>query len=525
MKDRMKTMRSLFNYETTFGTESVQGTAGIVSIKNDEDSKIVFKVSNCIDYSIEHESVSLDTLNKLANFCPHFMYKFGSFDLPVSHHFFKNPSKQGIFEEPTQLMMTPVLFTEYISKFTFYHAIKTYDKNIYSSMLLQVFSALKISQQKSAFTHYDLHMDNILVRKGDPSVLHLYLYDKDELLVPTYGLTPVIIDMGSCHTSNHIRMFSNSDNYENGLQTTSFDRLADIHHLLLSTFSCLERYTEIGKQLMLKIAFMFYPLPVWKEKGWKILFNHLDKELKELIRKNSKLMNTSGSKDDRDDYQHLFSELFSDFISVLNGAITLPFQEMTLIEKDFDKFTKDLTHRFDSFFKHLHILINFSSVKSDQDCLYLLKEIINCAYNVRTIQSQAEKDKASNNLNLKLKLNLKDSEIRQLKVGDMIKSINELVPYIAAFYSHLEKQHNQFINETYKECPPSIDSFIDFFRQHIPCEVELTNKHNIYVFDTEKECMEIVNVQDLNLSEKELVQINKMTLRQKANYLRKLIQM
>jgi hypothetical protein len=120
---------------------------------------------------------------------------------------------------------------------------------------------------------------------------------------------------------------------------------------------------------------------------------------------------------------------------------------------------------------------------------------------------------------------LKDSEIRQLKVGDMIKSINELAPYMAAFYSHLEKQHNKFINETYKECPPSIDSFIDFFRQHIPCEVELTNKHNIYVFDTERECMETVSIQDLNLSEKELVQINKITLRQKANYLRKLIRL
>lgn len=530
IKDKMKTMRSLFNFETTFGTESVQGTAGIVSIKNkkDEDKsthKVVFKVSNCIDYSIEHESLSLDALNKIASFCPHFMYKFATLDLPVCSRFFKRPGKNGIFEEPDQFMLTPVLFTEYISKYTFYHSIKSYNKNIICSMLLQIFSALKISQEKCKFTHYDLHMDNILVREGNPNILHLYLYKNDELLVPTYGLTPVIIDMGSCHTNNQYRMFSNSDNYENGLQPTSFDSLADIHHLLLSTFSCLERYTEIGSKLMFKIALMFSSIPLWKEKGWKILHRELDKELKELIKTNSKLMNTSGSKEDREDYQHLFSELYSDFISILNASIPLPFKNISSYEGDYDKFKKELVQKFDTFFKYFHTLINFNSVKCDQDCLYVFKEVVDCAFALRVIKTQEEKDKIINKLLLRLKINnMKDTELRQLRIHDMMKSISELAPYISAFYLNLENDHNKFLEEAYTKCPTSIDYFINFFRQNIPCEVEITEQHEILVFDCEKEQMKKYSITEMGLTSNELDILNKMTLRKKANNIRKMIE-
>ena len=530
IKDKMKTMRTLFNFETIFGTESVQGTAGVVSIKPKKDysntlDKLVFKVSNCIDYSIEHESLSLDALNRLANYCPHFMYKFASIDLPVSSRFFKKPGKNGIFEDPDQYMLTPVLFTEYISKYTFYHAIKSYNKNIISSLLLQIFSALKISQQKCNFTHYDLHMDNILVREGDSNILHLYVYKDDELLVPTYGLTPVIIDMGSCHTNNQYRMFSNSDNYEHGLQPTSFDRLADIHHLLLSTFSCLERYTDIGKQLMFKIALMFSALPVWKEKGWKILFRQLDKELKELIKTSSKLLNTSGSKEDREDYQHLFSELYADFIPILNAAVPLPFKNMSSFKSDNDKFKKELLQKFDVFFKYFHTLINFNSIKSDQDCLYVFKEVVDCAYSFKSLRTQEEKDKAINKLLVRLKINnVKDTELRQLRINDMMKSITDLAPYISAFYMNLEDEHNQFLKEVYTKCPENLDCFIDFFRQNIPCEVDITSNHKILMFDSEKEKMTRISLKELDINSSELQALNKMSLRMKAKVLRKMIE-
>ena len=41
-KEKMKTMRTLCEYITTFGTDSVQGTAGIIQLKNDKKSKVYF---------------------------------------------------------------------------------------------------------------------------------------------------------------------------------------------------------------------------------------------------------------------------------------------------------------------------------------------------------------------------------------------------------------------------------------------------------------------------------------------------
>jgi len=526
IKDKMKFMRSLFNYESTFGTDSVQGTAGIVSTAKNENDKIVFKVSNCIDFSIEHESKALDKLNEIADFCPHFMYKFAEVDLPVCFNFFKSSKrgKHGIFQDSDLLCMTPVLFTEYLSKYTFYHAIKTYNKNIIGSMLLQILSALKISQKYADFTHYDLHMDNILVRECEADTFHMYIHGSDdELLVPTYGLIPVIIDMGSCHTNNQERLLSTIENYECGCQTTTFDKLADVHHLLLSTFDCLQKYMPVAENILFKIALSFYPLPVWTGKGWKILYHQLDKELRYCIQKNSKLLNVSGSEEDREDYNHLFKELFPDMLLILNGAISLPLVENKVLEKDeknFEKFEKELAAKFDKFFKHFHQLINLSSVKSDQDCLYLFKEIVNTSYNYRQ-GSKEEKEKAFSNMKLRLSLIMKETDMKKIKFFDFFNSINEFCPLISSFYKLLESEHNAVINQCYEKCPENVDYYIDFFRQQLPCEYELTQNSKIYMFDAENKTREYKTLSHLSLSQ--LEKLNKMNLKERAKTVRNIL--
>ena len=521
-KEKMKTMRSLCDYMTTFGTDSVQGTAGIIQLKDSKKSKVVFKVSNCVDFSIEHESIVLDQLNKIATFCPHFMYKFSEIELPVSSNYFSDKGKkgQGVLQDSKELCTTPILFTEFISKYTFYHAIKGYDKNVISSQLMQVLTALKISQIKCNFTHYDLHMDNILVKECDPNIINLYIIpDQDPILVPTYGIIPIIIDMGSAHSKGHKRMLSASENYECGLQATSFDRLADIHHLLLSTFSCLEKYIPLCEKLLFKLALMFHPLPVWKEKGWKILFHRLNKAVKYIVREKSKLIHT-GPKDDRETYSHIFEELFEDFLSILNGAIPLPFESNNLIEKDFVQFENQLVGKFDSFFKHFVQLLEFDSIKSDQDCLYALKEIVNISIKMNQPIAKDEKDKLLSHLRVKLLFVINDHEMKQLKMNDFIKSINELGNCIGSLYGYLESEHNNFINDVYKECPGDIIDFIDFFRHHMPPEFTFTKKTIVNVYDAKEETFRTVCFQT-KISDME--KFNKLSLKQKAIYLKELL--
>ena len=521
-KEKMKTMRALCEYIITFGTDSVQGTAGIIQLKDDNKSKVVFKVSNCVDFSIEHESIVLDQLNKIATFCPHFMYKFSEIELPVSSNYFSDKGKkgQGVLQDSKELCTTPILFTEFISKYTFYHAIKGYDKNVISSQLMQVLTALKISQIKCNFTHYDLHMDNILVKECDPNIVNLYIIpDHDPILVPTYGIIPIIIDMGSAHSKGHKRMLSASENYECGLQATSFDRLADVHHLLLSTFSCLEKYIPLCEKLLFKLALMFHPLPVWKEKGWKILFHRLNKAVKYIVREKSKLIH-SGPKDDRETYSHIFEELFEDFLSILNGAIPLPFENNNLIEKDFEQFENQLVGKFDSFFKHFVQLLEFDSIKSDQDCLYALKEIVNISIKMNQPISKDEKDKLLSHLRVKLLFVINDHEIKQLKMNDFIKSIHELGKSMGSLYGHLEAEHNDFINDVYKECPSDIIDFIDFFRHNMPPELTFTKKTIVNVYNAEEETFNTVPFQT-KISDVE--KFNKLSLKQKAIYLKELL--
>jgi len=522
-KDKLKTMRSLCQYLTTFGTDSVQGTAGIIQLKNDATNKVVFKVSNCVDFSIEHESIVLDQINKIANYCPHFMYKFAELDLPISSNYFTKEGKKGngVLQDPKTIATTPILFTEFISKYTFYHAIKGYDKNVISSLLIQVLTALKISQEKCNFTHYDLHMDNILVRECDPNTVHLYILpDGEVVFVPTYGLVPVIIDMGSAHSKGHKRMLSSSENYECGLQATSFDRLADVHHLLLSTFSCLEKYMPVCEKLMFKIGLMFYPLPVWKEKGWKILFHRLNKAVKYIIRDKSKLIHT-GHKDDRENYSHIFEELFEDFLSILNGAISLPFETNKIIETDSEKFEDLLISKFDVFFKHFVDMLETDSIKSDQDCLYVLKEIVNVAYKLNQPNTKEEKDKALSQLRVKLLFVINDHDLKKVKINEFIKSVHEFGKVIGSLYKLLEEEHNEFIEEVYEKCPSDITEFINFFRQNIPPECELSNNTIVHIYDAQQE--KFVEKR-LKITRKELEELNKMSLKNKGIFLHKVLQ-
>lgn len=516
LKEKMKTMREFFDYVCKFGTDSVQGTAGLISTKDIKDSKkIVFKVSNCIDFSIEHESNVLDKLNEISKYCPHFMFKYAEINLPISGSFFTKPDKKdGILKDSTTLSMTPVLFTEYLSKYTFYHAIKSYDKNVICSQLLQIFSALKFAQEKANLTHYDLHMDNILMRFCDTNDLNLYLFsdkEQDCLLVPTYGLVPVIIDMGSSHVKGQTRMLTSSDNYEDGLQSTSYDRLADVHHLLLSTFSCLEKYDPVFERMMFKIAMMFYPTPLWKERGWKNLKYNLTRITKYTIRRHSKIVNV-----DESIQKSVFDELFNDILSVLNGAISLPFKKQEIDEN----FEKKLTKKFEEFFLVFCKIIEFDSVKCDPDAIFILKEIVNACFSLRGCSDIMKRQQIINAMKNQVTTVLKETEFRKIRLNDIIQSIDELSIMLGSYYSYFEEQHNEIINACYKECPQSLDEIMTFFRQSIPCEFKLTANTNVCIYDKQHKtyCKK-----KLNLFDEDLETFNKLNLKEKGIFIRKLL--
>jgi hypothetical protein len=187
------------DFDDTFCKHGKQGLVGLFNPKkNKKEFKFVFKISQYINYLVQHEYTIMKGLNELAPYCPHFCKAFGTILCEVDPKVRKtgNPfeiiSKYPIEKE--------VLLTEYIDNSSnFYNYIKSdkiHDDVIYSSVK-QVLIAIAIAQKKKKFTHYDLHSFNILMKKCNKDLVFLYvLDDENQFCVPTHGHYPVIIDFG-----------------------------------------------------------------------------------------------------------------------------------------------------------------------------------------------------------------------------------------------------------------------------------------------------------------------------------------
>ena len=118
------------HFDDTFCKHGKQGLVGLFNPKkNKKDFKFVFKISQYINYLVQHEYTIMKGLNELAPYCPHFCKAFGTILCEVDPKVRKtgNPfeitSKYPIEKE--------VLLTEYIDNSSnFYNYIN--DETIYT---------------------------------------------------------------------------------------------------------------------------------------------------------------------------------------------------------------------------------------------------------------------------------------------------------------------------------------------------------------------------------------------------------
>ena len=299
---RIKRIRNVFQYQKTFNTDSVQGMAGIVNIdtgiaiKDLDDIKtnledddtinqpIVFKLSVEMNRSVEHEYHVLNKLNALRKYCPNFVATLGLLNGFVCRSFFeaKEPTSiKNVFEVKQNAVQTNYLLIEYVSDITFKHICKYADKSTVTGTILSVLCALQIAQNKLQFTHYDLHSDNILMRRVEEDSYFAYVINGKVVLYPTGGWYPVMIDMGSSYiqgTEDKPNRTSIS-HYHRGLQSTEFDVLGDVHHFVLSALSRLEKADETQSEDFCRhfrtmaghLMHMFRAANIWRHKGWKQL--------------------------------------------------------------------------------------------------------------------------------------------------------------------------------------------------------------------------------------------------------------
>lgn len=203
-KNKHKSWRKWLQFDQTFDKLGKQGLVGLlkptepVTDERGKELKYVFKISQYINYLVQHEYTVMKGLNDISPYCPHFCKAIGTLLCEIDPQARKkgNPflltTKHPIEKE--------ILLTEYVdNSCKFYNYIRSKkipDKVIYST-IKQVLMGIAIAQKKKQFTHYDLHSYNIMMKKCNKDVVFLYVIDEEnQFCVPTHGHYPVIIDFG-----------------------------------------------------------------------------------------------------------------------------------------------------------------------------------------------------------------------------------------------------------------------------------------------------------------------------------------
>ncbi len=450
-----------------FNTKGVQGIVGFVKIKR-TGKLIVFKTSIDINRSVEHESIVINSVNKLKEYCPHFVSSLGNLDIPISTKFILDSDNRDLFTFDNACLPRNILFLECVNKLQIYQLCKKCsDKHIISSQILQILMSLDILQTKRKITHYDLHIGNILIQKCEINSVFLYKHKNDYFLVPTFGFFPLIIDMGISYSpeTSHSPMYSNTDNYHRGFQTTVFDPLNDIHHVLLSLFYFIEVENDNYDHISNKIKLIFKHLPVLRKSGWKELPNNIIRLVTSQVRHECRKYKR----------YKLFVEYEKDVFELLNNLIILPLGEGN---------ETNLNGSFDIFMEELDKLIDIDDFDK-YDTLFILREVIWCINETRT----------TSNLNFKTLLQTRLSEVineninyNEIDYEKLIKSGIELGKTLSHIYHKLISDHMIYIKTKYDktQIKNPLDMFLYLSKNMTP-HFTLNKETIVYCWDIEDE--------------------------------------
>lgn len=384
-KNKNKQWQEWLTFEKILDKPGKQGIVGIFSIKNENDDKekkeinpkYLFKISQNINFLAMHEIIIMQGLDKITGYCPHFCKGIGIIKANIEpNRKTKNPlkitSKYSIEKE--------ILLCEFIensSKFYNYIRSSKISEYILYSIIKQVLMGINIAQKKTKFTHYDLHSNNIMIKKCNKNLVFLYkLDDENQFCVPTYGYYPIIIDYGFSYIENMNDgpLWTSLAHTDVGFMSDRFDWVADPKLFLISVSDEIKRYkgTKNAKKLRRIVKNIFHSLKIDTECGW----DNVD---------------SKGAVDyvlDFLDTCNKSSKIFEEYdyycLDIIQSLIILPLEEQkyTNIDKTFKIFLKEW------------VKIE-NEISNEFFNLYILKEIVNIARDVRPYYMEDEtKEKA-----------------------------------------------------------------------------------------------------------------------------------
>jgi tRNA A-37 threonylcarbamoyl transferase component Bud32 len=367
-RNKNKEWHTWLRVKSIFPRSGKQGLVGILeSKKTPQEARYVFKVSQYINYLVQHELTVMRALNDLGPFCPHFCKGIGGVLADVDP---KVRKEGNPFQITTKYPVEKeVLLMQYLDKTTkLYNYIRSsrISDAVLHSAIKQTLLATAIAQRKKKFTHYDLHSNNIMMKRCSKNLVFLYILDEqNQYCVPTHGHYPVIIDFGFSYAEslNDGPMWPSMGHTDIGFTSDRFDPVADPKLFLVTVSGELveKRPNKTNRRLRNIVKNVFAPLTIDWQSGWDqgVSESAADQVLKMIHDYNTE------------------SELFDKYdhfcIDIIQSLIVLPLQEQnySTINKSYKAFLNEF-------------------VKIERElgnpfyCLYVLKGIIDTAREVRS---------------------------------------------------------------------------------------------------------------------------------------------
>jgi len=393
-ENRNKPFKSWLNYENIFPNQGKQGIVGTMTTK-DKSNSVVFKISQDINYGIEHESIVMESLNDISGYNPHFCKSIGMIEAAVEPKYKKDQNPFSI--KSKYPVRKKLLLMEYLKNcYKLYNYIKSdISEDILYSTIKQVILSLIIAQNKLHFTHYDLHSCNVIMKKCSKDLVIMYRIDEDNAyVVPTYGYYPVIIDYGFSYVKNMQNgpLYPSLGHTKVGFNSFTYDMFSDAKLFLVTVADEIfeKRHSKESKKLKRVVYNMFKRLKIDWKSGWDGFENE---SASDYIGRLIKSFDVKSK---------LFDEYEFYCIDLIQSLIILPLERRSYsnMEKAYRSFIKEWNK----------IESNIASVYYN---LYILKSIVNCARLVRADY---------------LSLNTRDKAVKEFK-----RSVYSVIDEVTSF--------------------------------------------------------------------------------------------
>jgi hypothetical protein len=355
--------------EELFTKSGKQGNLGILRSRKEPEIRYVFKFSQYTDYLARHEYTVTKSLNNVGKYCPHFCKTIGIIKTKINPRFRKE--NKSPFDNCKNAIETEVLLMEVISES---HKLYSYIKNsesddvIYSA-IKQTLMATAIAQKTCKFTHYDLHSNNVLVRRCNPNVVFLYVFDEqNQYCVPSHGIYTTIIDYGFSYSDgmDGDYLWSSLAHTKIGFNSDRFDAFADPKLFLITVSGEMEDFGKNRKTRKLSnITYnIFENLRVDWSCGWDEYVKKAAADyIEEVIYKCNIGLGDGNSR--------IFREITYYCIDIIDTLIKLPLSKESY---------KDIKQSFLLFLKEFVKIEN--QIGSDYYAVYMLKCVVDCAREV-----------------------------------------------------------------------------------------------------------------------------------------------